>query len=60
MVKLLNRGYRESRDYRDCREGVPLMRHEYIWGMYTGDVENPVQAEMFKAPQAWGAVCGAD
>ena len=29
------------------------MRHEYIWGMYTGDVENPVQVEMFKAPQAY-------
>ncbi len=24
---------------------MPLMRHEYIWGMYTGGVEKPVQAE---------------
>ena len=29
------------------------MRHEYIRGMYTGEFENPVQAGMFKAPQAY-------
>ena len=35
------------------REGVPLMRHEYIWGMYTDEFEKPVQVGMFKAPQAY-------
>jgi len=27
------------------REGVPLMRHEYIWGMCTGGVEKLVVQE---------------
>jgi len=39
---------------------LPLMRQEFIWGMYAGGVEKPMQVETFKAPQAWGAVCEAD
>jgi hypothetical protein len=35
------------------REGVPLMRHEYIWGFSTGGYEKLVQVETFKAPQAY-------
>ena len=30
-----------------------MMRHEYLWGMYTGEVEKPVQVGTFKAPQAY-------
>jgi len=34
MKKLLNRGCRDSfRGYRGCREGAPLPRREYIWGI---------------------------
>jgi len=42
------------------REGGGLMAAEFIWGMYAGVREKPMQVETFKAPQAWGAVCEAD
>lgn len=51
--QLLNRDCRGYRGDRGGREGVPLMRHEYIWGMYTDEFEKPVQVGMFKAPQAY-------
>lgn len=40
MKKLLNRGCRDSfREYRGCREGAPLSRHEFLWGLCTGGVK---------------------
>ena len=35
------------------REGVPLMRHEFRWGMCTDEVEKPVQDETLQAPQVY-------
>ena len=34
------------------REGVPLMRHNYIGGMYTGEFEKPVSIENPPAPES--------
>ena len=33
------------------REGVPLMRHKYLWGMCPGEFEKPVNVETVRPPE---------
>ena len=41
------------------REGVPLMRHIFLWGLCTGEFEILVQVEKSPAPESEGAASEA-
>ena len=37
---------RPEKQGKGVREGVPLMRHKYIWGFCPDEFEKPIQVEM--------------